>query len=134
MSKENLILPRLEKVRNCGNGKYLACCPAHDDRDPSLAVRVTNGGKILLHCFAGCSALDIVNSIGMTLGDLFPEGRDVHWLGGFDRYKQKKREEAVERDRLVLAMADEDRRNGKRLSQADLKRERQAYMAVHHGK
>ena len=34
--------------------KGMCCCPAHDDRTPSLSV--TLGRKaILFHCFAGCS-------------------------------------------------------------------------------
>jgi hypothetical protein len=34
-------------------GKGMCCCPAHDDRTPSLSV--TLGRKaILFHCFAGC--------------------------------------------------------------------------------
>ena len=34
----------------------IACCPAHDDRTPSLSVRDGDGGKLLTHCFSGCSA------------------------------------------------------------------------------
>ncbi|WP_239806578.1 DUF7146 domain-containing protein [Croceicoccus hydrothermalis] len=33
--------------------KGMACCPAHDDRTPSLGVSLGRGA-ILLHCFAGC--------------------------------------------------------------------------------
>jgi len=34
-----ILLSRLEKVKPHGNGKYLACCPAHNDKSPSLAIR-----------------------------------------------------------------------------------------------
>jgi putative DNA primase/helicase len=39
-----------------------ACCPAHDDRKPSLSI---SAGRrtILLHCFAGCDFTDIVQAI-----------------------------------------------------------------------
>jgi hypothetical protein len=37
----------------------MACCPAHDDRNPSLSVRRAPDGRVLVHCFAGCS-LDAV--------------------------------------------------------------------------
>lgn len=37
----------------------LCRCPAHDDRKPSLSVR-PGRTRILLHCFAGCSAEDIL--------------------------------------------------------------------------
>jgi hypothetical protein len=39
--------------------KGMACCPAHDDRTPSLGV--TLGRKaILFHCFAGCDRSDVL--------------------------------------------------------------------------
>ncbi len=37
----------------------LCRCPAHDDRTPSLSVRVGER-SLLLHCFAGCAATDIL--------------------------------------------------------------------------
>lgn len=38
-------------------------CPAHDDRTPSLSVRVGRA-RLLLHCFAGCRAADILRALG----------------------------------------------------------------------
>jgi putative DNA primase/helicase len=38
-------------------------CPAHDDRTPSLSVRVGRR-RLLLHCFAGCRAADIIRALG----------------------------------------------------------------------
>ena len=39
--------------------KGMACCPAHDDRTPSLGI--TLGRKaILFHCFAGCDRGDVL--------------------------------------------------------------------------
>jgi hypothetical protein len=35
-----------------------------------LSVR-DNGDKVLLHCFAGCPVGDILESLGLELGDLF---------------------------------------------------------------
>ncbi len=71
MSIENL-LNNLDKVKSTGQGKWLACCPAHPDRSPSLAIKQTDG-KILIHCFAGCQVTDIVAALGMELSDLMPE-------------------------------------------------------------
>ena len=45
----NDILARLNKVKSNGDDSWLACCPAHDDNNPSLSVAV-KGGKILFHC------------------------------------------------------------------------------------
>jgi putative DNA primase/helicase len=33
---------------------WMARCPAHDDRKPSLSIRDADDGKILFHCHAGC--------------------------------------------------------------------------------
>ena len=61
------LLSRLDKVKRTGNGSYQACCPAHADKFPSLTIRETDDGKILLHCFGGCSVQEIVSAVGMEL-------------------------------------------------------------------
>jgi hypothetical protein len=70
-SIENL-LARLDKVRRTGGDTWQACCPAHDDRGPSLSIRATDDGRILLHCFAGCDVQDVIGAVGLTISDLFP--------------------------------------------------------------
>lgn len=54
-------------------GKGMCCCPAHDDRTPSLSV--TLGRKaILFHCFAGCSNDEVIAALdrqGIRSRDLF---------------------------------------------------------------
>lgn len=60
-------------ARRSGSG-WIAECPAHEDRSPSLSIREGNGGRTLLHCFAGCSAKSICAALGISLGDLFPIG------------------------------------------------------------
>jgi hypothetical protein len=65
------ILPRLDSLRRSGHG-YTARCPSHDDRTASLSVCETDTGKVLIHCFAGCSAPEVLQTIGLTLADLFP--------------------------------------------------------------
>lgn len=62
---------RLEKVRKSGDRVWSARCPAHADKGPSLRI-TDDDGKILIHCFAGCSAADVVAAVGVTLADLFP--------------------------------------------------------------
>ena len=68
---ENLI-SRLRKVRRTGNGQFIACCPAHDDRSPSLSIRDVGDGRILLNCLAGCATEDVLGAIGMTFEDIMP--------------------------------------------------------------
>ncbi|MDE3055573.1 MAG: AAA family ATPase [Verrucomicrobiota bacterium] len=50
---------------------YSACCPAHDDENPSLSIKEGCDGKILLHCFAGCPVDSICASLGLGVSDLF---------------------------------------------------------------
>jgi hypothetical protein len=48
------VLSQLKGVRRTRRG-WLARCPAHDDRTASLSVGVGREGRVLLHCFGGCS-------------------------------------------------------------------------------
>jgi putative DNA primase/helicase len=43
--------------------EWMARCPAHDDRTPSLAIREGRDGKILLKCHAGCSQWDVIDAL-----------------------------------------------------------------------
>ena len=52
---------------------WRACCPAHADRRPSLSISVGEQGQVLLKCFAGCSLERIVEAMGLTMTDLFPD-------------------------------------------------------------
>ena len=76
MNPTENILSRLEKVKQRQPGQWSACCPAHADKGPSLSVRETPDGAVLLHCFAGCAVKDVVAAMGLELHDLFPP-RDV---------------------------------------------------------
>lgn len=71
------LITRLEGVRSTGQDQWIARCPAHEDKTPSLAIREIDD-RILIHCFAGCSANEIVDSVGLDLSDLFPESREPH--------------------------------------------------------
>jgi len=70
--KTHEFLSRLEKVRKTGDDSWIACCPSHSDRSPSLTVSEKEE-RLLIHCFAGCSTAEIVGAVGMELSDLFPE-------------------------------------------------------------
>ncbi len=69
----NYLLSALTKVRRMGKDRWLACCPAHGDRKPSLSIRETPDGRVLLHCWTGCSVEAILESVGLTFDALFPE-------------------------------------------------------------
>ncbi len=69
----NEILSRLDAVRSRGANKWSARCPAHADRSPSLSLRVAEDGRILVHCFAGCTVHEICRALGLSVGELFPD-------------------------------------------------------------
>ena len=70
--------------KKIGSG-WMACCPAHEDGNPSLSVEQRNG-RVLVHCHAGCrqdavldalaaKGLDIRRSNGATSGGPFSDYR-----------------------------------------------------------
>jgi hypothetical protein len=65
------VLDRLHGVRQ-HYGYFMAFCPAHDDRrHRSLSVREGRDGRVLIKCFAGCTAEEIANVLGLQMRDLF---------------------------------------------------------------
>jgi len=67
------ILPLLDKVKKKGDNSWIACCPGHDDKNPSLVI-TEKDDRVLLHCFSHhCDVYDIVHAVGLELSDLFPE-------------------------------------------------------------
>lgn len=72
MAIENL-LANLRKVKPNGPGKWTACCPAHGDKHPSLAIRELDDGRILIHCFTGCEPLEVLDAVGLSFVDVMPE-------------------------------------------------------------
>src|SRR5262245_5451573 len=68
------LLSHLSGVRNTGTDRWIAQCPAHQDRSPSLSIRALPD-KVLIRCFAGCTAADIMAAVGLTVSDLFNDSR-----------------------------------------------------------
>ncbi|AYY11354.1 hypothetical protein EF847_00085 [Actinobacteria bacterium YIM 96077] len=66
------LVSKLDGVRQRGDGRAVARCPAHDDRNPSLSVTRIEG-QVLLHCFAGCDAADVVAALSLSLRDLYDD-------------------------------------------------------------
>ncbi len=52
------------------NGAWMACCPAHEDKTPSLSV--SSGARgLLLRCFANCSTDAVCQAAGIKVSELF---------------------------------------------------------------
>ena len=79
----------LKNVKPNGQNGWTALCPAHDDTENSLAVSQGDDDRILVNCFAGCEAGDIVAAVGWKLSDLFvSDGRSggSGSVSGFSAY------------------------------------------------
>ncbi len=50
------------KGKKTGTGQFMACCPAHDDRAPSLSI-TQNRERVLFHCHAGCSQAEVIDAL-----------------------------------------------------------------------
>jgi hypothetical protein len=72
MSPAEKFIPRLPWSKKVGQGRWIARCPAHKDRSPSLTVTEKEDGKLLLNCHAECDVHDVVGAVGLQLSDLFP--------------------------------------------------------------
>jgi hypothetical protein len=73
-----VLLERLQGVRRTGQAKWLARCPAHDDKNPSLSLAERNG-QPLLHCHSGCEPLAILEAVGLQWSDILPPlEREAH--------------------------------------------------------
>ena len=44
-------------------GDWIARCPTHDDRVPSLSIGQADEGKILVHCHAGCDQKRVIDAL-----------------------------------------------------------------------
>lgn len=72
MTPEDFV-SRLSKAKRTGNGRWIASCPAHDDRSPSMSVATGDDGKILFNCHSGCDQQAVVDAMGLQFSDLYPE-------------------------------------------------------------
>ena len=127
------ILGRLDAVRETGPGRWSARCPAHDDRHPSLTIRETPDGTLLVRCWAGCDVGAVVESVGLQLADLFPPRRDGHGgppLAAGERWVPRDVLAALAGECTVVVAAAEQLARGEPLADADLDRLRQAAVRI----
>jgi RecA/RadA recombinase len=66
----DVLLARINGVKKSGKG-FMCSCPAHGGHD-CLSVEEKDG-RVLVHCFAGCSAQEVVESVDLRLSDLFAD-------------------------------------------------------------
>jgi hypothetical protein len=120
VSQLEAFLSRLDKVKG-RNGNYVACCPAHEDRNPSMTIKEQDG-KILVHCFAGCPVDSIVGAVGMDLTDLFPPTTPSYTPQPRVRFFASDLLKVIALEAQIVAVAAYDIAKGKTLPPADLAR------------
>jgi hypothetical protein len=119
----NALLAKLDKVRRAGPGRWLACCPAHDDRHPSLSIRQTDDDVVLVHCFAGCDIHSILSAINLEPQDLFPNRGRRHPADPLRRpFPAADILQAIAFEALLIATAGVELLSGQPFSDADRER------------
>lgn len=68
----NEILSRFT-VKKKADGRAQCICPAHNDKEASLTISRGNGGRVVMHCHAGCETSAILAAVGLQMKDLFPD-------------------------------------------------------------
>jgi len=78
VSPVDLLLGRLERVVPTRRG-WRAPCPACGGRSLKLSIgEAVDTRAVLLRCFAGCSAAEVVAAVGLKSADLFPRKERPH--------------------------------------------------------
>lgn len=121
------LLDRLDRVRKRTGDQWSARCPAHDDKGPSLSVRETPDGRVLVHCFGGCSVQEVLGAVGMTFDDLFPERAIDNAPRGRRRMITASQAlEVLDFEAMLVAIVASDIVRGKAITQRDRERVTQA--------
>jgi putative DNA primase/helicase len=74
------VIAKILGGRKVGGG-WMARCPAHNDRGPSLSIIDAQGGKVLVRCHAGCEQADVIAALrsrGVWHNDDRRNGRHGH--------------------------------------------------------
>ena len=118
------LLTRLDRVRQTGSNQWSACCPAHDDRSPSLGIKELPDGRLLIRCHAGCDAEEIVSAVSLSLSDLYPPRMTgQHYRGRRERLITATQGLAiVANESLVTAIIVSDSTKGKSVAEKDIDR------------
>lgn len=115
----NELLSRLSGVKKTGPGTWIAKCPAHTDRSPSLSIRDADDGRVLLHCFAECSTSDVLAAVGLRFTDIMPE-RVGHYRPRMrPAFPPSDVLEILGREVMLVAMAANEMSQGRQPSDVD---------------
>jgi hypothetical protein len=104
-------------ARPVGAGRWMAKCPAHRDRSPSLSIREGRDGRILVRCFASCETGDVLQKLGLSWAAICGERMtpaQAHEAAAARQEREERRRKqrvteriAFDRIRKLHAIADE---------------------------
>jgi hypothetical protein len=125
------LLDRLDRVRQTGPARWLAHCPAHADRSPSLSIRELDDGRVLINCFAACGTDAVLAALGLTMSDLFPArlpgtGPARTYASAHSKIPARDLLEIISEETGVIAIIATDMIANKTVSERDWKRLAQA--------
>lgn len=113
-------LSRLQKTRRIGANRWVACCPAHEDKHPSLNVKIDPDGTKLVICRAGCTQDEIRSAMGCGWADFFPEKSTGVYERKLERtFPVSDVFTALQQEVMIVAVCASDVANGKAISQED---------------
>ena len=117
------LLSQLSRIKRTGVNRWLALCPAHPDKRPSLAIRELDDGRVLIHCFAGCNVEEVLHAVGFELDVLYQEKLIGHCLQP-ERHPFSAKDvlEAVRHEALIVSVAASTIAHGETLVEDDHKR------------
>jgi hypothetical protein len=81
------ILGQFRGVRREAKG-WKAFCPAHDDTNPSLSIHIKDG-RVLLHCFAGCTFEQVLAAARLDVSDLSNGSSSKRVVAEYDYHDEK---------------------------------------------
>jgi hypothetical protein len=106
------LLSRLSGVKPRGMGRWIAKCPAHKDRSPSLSIAELSDGRLLINDFGGCEVQAVLDALGLELKDLYPQALRDHLpridLAGSHAHAAADALKVIAREALVVVLAAED--------------------------
>lgn len=116
------LLSRLDGVRRTGPGRWLARCPAHDDRKASLSIRGLDDGRVLVHDFAGCDVESVLAAVGLAFDALYPKRALGEFRAERRPFPAADVLRAIAFEALLVAVAASNLARG--ISMTDIERER----------
>jgi hypothetical protein len=103
----SLLSTKLNKFKRLSDGRFIACCPVHNDKTPSLSISLKPGGVTLMRCFGcGANGQSVCDILGIPVTTLFPPVDNPRYerqiRQGFSAWQLL---HALEKDLLVVLVA-----------------------------